>query len=118
MFEGEYKTINEFRREETPRARKDHACDLCHEKIQKCERYTHMVWSESGDVFDDKYHTGCWDLVCRYLETLDYDDYYNSADVIDSMREQVCCDCVHKPDCNLKYRHIPTCPRVVERFLR
>lgn len=113
------KTMDEFRREETPCARKEHRCDLCHQMIAKGEKYVHIVSSDSGDVFDSKYHTGCYDLVCRYITNEGgYVDAFDEANVIDAMQDRVCLDCAHKAECELKYRQTPTCPHIVERYLR
>ena len=107
--------MDEFFREETPCARKEHHCDLCYGKIEKGEKYEHVVQSESGYVFDDKYHMGCWNLACRYLATRDYNDNFDRSELIDDIRERVCCDCIHQSDC---FRQILTCSHVAEKYLR
>lgn len=113
--------MDEFRREETPCARKEHRCDLCHQMIAKGERYVHIVSSDSGDVFDSKYHTGCCNLVERYVRNEGgYVDNFDEYNVIEDIFDRVCFDCVHRAGCeipNTKYREIATCPHVVERYL-
>lgn len=111
--------MDEFCKEKTPIARKEHKCDLCHGTIPKGERYVHITQSDCGDIFDYKYHIGCNNLVDRYVRNEGgYVDAFDEANVIDDIQERVCCDCAHKAECGLKYRQIATCPHVVERYLR
>lgn len=108
--------MDEFFREETPCARKEHRCDLCHVRIKKGEKYKRIVQSEDGYIFDDRYHTGCWDLMRRYSATRDYCGMgFDRSELIDDIRERVCYDCTHQSDC---FRQILMCPRVAERYLR
>lgn len=114
--------MDEFYREETPRARKEHKCDLCYGTIPKGERYVHVVQSTDGNVFDSKYHTGCYDLVNRYVRNEGgYVDDFKEYDVIEDIFDRVCFDCVNRTGCeipNIRYYEIVTCPHVVERYLR
>ena len=110
--------MDEFRKETTPRARKEHKCDLCRGVIEVGERYVHIVRSTDGEVFDDKYHIGCCCLIERYVKNMGgYVDPYEDDNVIDDIRDTVCCDCDHIAECGLKYRQIATCPNVVKRYL-
>lgn len=105
-----------FCREETPRARKEHRCDLCCGVIEKGERYVHIVSSEDGYIFDKKYHVGCNDLVERYVRDNDgYVEHFDEYRVMEDIFDRVCTDCVHKEGCE---KEIATCPHVVERYLR
>ena len=114
--------MDEFYREETPIARKEHKCDLCHGTISKGERYVHITQSDSGDIFDRKYHIGCNNLVDRYVRNEGgYVDDFKEYDVIEDIFDRVCFDCVHRTGCeipNTRYCEIATCPHVVERYLR
>lgn len=119
--------MDEFHKEKTLIARKEHKCDLCHGTISKGERYVHNVQSDSGDIFDYKYHVGCYDLVNRYVRNEGgYVDNFDEYDVIDDIFDRVCFDCVHRTGCeipkceipNTRYCEIATCPHVVERYLR
>lgn len=78
--------MDEFHKEKTPIARKEHKCDLCHGTISKGERYVHITQSDSGDIFDYKYHIGCNNLVDRYVRNEGgYVDDFKEYDVIEDI---------------------------------
>lgn len=114
--------MDEFRKEITPRARKEHKCDLCYGTISKGERYVHITQSDSGDIFDFKYHVGCSDLVERYVrDEGGYVDNFDEYNIIEDIFDRVCFDCIRRAGCeipNTRYREIATCPYVVERYLK
>lgn len=111
--------MDEFCREETPHARKEHRCDLCHTTISKGERYVHIVQSADGDVFDSKYHTGCYDLIERYVKEMGgYVDPYDDENVTDDIQDRLCWCCERIGECGLTNREVATCPIVARTYLR
>lgn len=96
--------------------KKVHKCDLCRKYINKGEKYINVVCKCTyEDLFTAKYHLTCSDLVERYQNTLDYDDFFNETDVIDSIHDRVCCDC--EKSCDYKYYDVSQCPIVISKYL-
>lgn len=108
--------MDEFRRQATPCARKEHECDLCGETIEKGEQYVHIVQSDSGNIFDNMYHIGCYDIVARYCRECDADDWYDEGLVLNDIDERVCSSCGLHTTCIFGYRRSPLCPMVIEKY--
>lgn len=106
--------MDEFLRKETPRARKEHKCDLCHQMIAPGEKYVHIVSSDSGYIWDFKYHGACYNLIERYCRAEQPCDSYDDYAVIDDVIERVCCDCIDRLEC--KYRNRVRCKKVIDTY--
>ena len=50
----------------TVKARKRHVCTWCREGIDAGVEYHRSKWVDGGDLWTQKAHTGCLDLVTRY----------------------------------------------------
>ena len=116
----------EFYRESKPIAKNEHKCDLCCRNINKGEEYIRITCKCTGeDLFTLKLHLTCHDLVQRYTKTLDWNDYWNEDDVINSIHDRVCCDCEHLKDCKymykgdgtFNYREVCLCHKVISSYL-
>lgn len=108
--------MNEFRREETPHARKDHTCDLCNGKIAKGNEYIHSVCFEDGYCFNNHYHRYCYDLIERYCRSLDEGDCYDEWNVLCDIRERVCESCCYKDNCEFGFEKSPQCVHVNAKY--
>lgn len=110
--------MDEFRREKTPCARKEHRCDLCHQMIAKGEKYVHIVSSDSGYIWDYKYHGDCYALIERYCRAEQPCDSYDDYLVIDDVVDRVCYDCVAHGKCKYKdnYRGCVRCEKVIDTY--
>ena len=116
----------EFYRESKQIARKEHKCNLCGRTINKGEEYVKVIKKcYMEELFTSELHLTCHDLFNRYTETLDLDDYFDEDEVIDSIHEKVCCDCLHQKDCKYmykgdgkcNYREVCLCPEVISTYL-
>jgi hypothetical protein len=65
-------------RENTPKARKAHKCDLCGQNIERGQRYVRWEYIMDGDFRSDAYHTKCAEVICIYLEDLGDDEFFPS----------------------------------------
>lgn len=110
--------MGEFCKEKTPIARKEHKCDLCHRPIAKGERYVRIAQAEDGDFFDSKYHTGCYELVCDFIDKniVGCEIYFNESDIIADIESVACSECNRRLDCNLYDVDIVTCPRAIRTY--
>lgn len=83
----------------TPKARKEHKCDLCEGTIQKGETYCRFSGKYDGDMFDDKYHLVCREIINTYCEKTNNNEYHNDY-IYDWLRDEYCLDCPHyNEDC-------------------
>ena len=87
----------EFYKSTCPKARKDHKCDLCGGTIHIGEKYHRYSGKYDGDMFDEKYHLICQNIINSYCdETGDWE--YNNDCIQDWLRDKYCYDCKHGAD--------------------
>lgn len=109
----------DFYRRETPVARKEHKCALCRVPIAVGEKYAHIVCKVSGyDVYDEKFHGQCEELIDRYTSKSRADEEFSEDDVRDDIAEEVCCTCPDKDSCKYDYFQTARCPKVIKTYLR
>lgn len=76
-------------REENPIARKEHRCEFCNGKIEKGEKYTHLVYADCGNVSDYKLHDACREALNDYFDEYPYEDYWLVHEVMDFVNEKL-----------------------------
>lgn len=96
------------------RARKEHACDLCGERIVAGEGYIYFATEESGRVRSYKQHITCDALAERYCMAMDKNEY-DEADVEDWVWDEVCKECGRQEECGRQTAL--TCPAVLRGLL-
>lgn len=96
----------------TPKARKEHICDLCGQKIQIGEKYSRFRGKYDGDMFDIKHHLLC-ERICRAYCEWAGDKEYDNDRVQDWLHDEICYDCENCKDCK---EHPLRCPIVRAKF--
>lgn len=75
-----------------PKARKEHVCDLCGGIIGKGEVYHRYSGKYDGEMFDDKYHLVCQNIISAYCEKTGDNEYDNDY-ICDWLRDEHCLEC-------------------------
>lgn len=102
--------------ERHPTAKKEHYCDLCGGLIPPGEKYYRFSGVDSGEFFDQKYHTTCESVLQAYTkESGDYDeiDFWN---VKDWVQERVCESCKNFNECKKRKKNIFLCEKVISTY--
>lgn len=90
----------EFGNYTSPKAKKEHICDLCNHKIHVGEKYSRFSGKYDGDMFDVKHHLLC-ERICRaYCDWANESEYTND-DVQDWLREEYCLCCENYEECTV-----------------
>lgn len=75
-------------------AKKIHKCSLCGGTINVGEKYNRFSGKYDGDMFDDKYHVACQNMIQSYC--LDQNDTeYDNWSVADWLHDKYCVECEH-----------------------
>ena len=88
----------EFYDSSTPKAKKEHTCDLCNQRIKVGEKYSRFRGKYDGDWIDIKHHLLC-DRICRAYCDWANDDEYSNDCVQDWLHDEYCYDCERCEDC-------------------
>ena len=97
-----------------PKARKEHKCDLCGQKIQKGEIYHRWSGKYDGQMFDCKYHKVCQEIISAYCHAMN-DNEYDEDCISDWLHDNYCLDCERykNDDCT---EYLLSCPLIREHF--
>lgn len=92
-------TMLEFCSYRQLKARKEHICTLCNDIIHVGETYVRYSGKYDGQMFDDKHHTTCQNIIQAYcMEEADHE--YNDDIIQDWLHDKHCLDCPHyEKDC-------------------
>lgn len=89
----------EFISQEERKARKEHTCNYCGEKIEKGETYRSAFLKDGGDVYQWKGHLRCNIIATKLWRYIDPDDGMQAEDFQGGCSEFcyafVCPDCEH-----------------------
>lgn len=79
------------------KARKEHECGLCTEKIQKGETYNNQTCKFEGSIYTFKAHTQCKEIASMLWNYIDPDEGMTDQDFLDGVQEYcygfVCSHC-------------------------
>ena len=84
----------EFYNSTQPKARKEYKCDLCDQTIHKGEIYNRHSGKYNGDMFDDKYHLTCKNIIDAYCDAQGEGEYNNDS-IQEWLHDTHCLDCEH-----------------------
>lgn len=93
-----------------PKARKNYKCDLCGGIIQCGEIYHRFSGKYDGQMFDDKYHTDCQDIINAYCQEEGENEYTNDS-IYDWLHDKYCLDCKHHEDDDC-VESVLSCPHI------
>ena len=105
----------EFYTISNPKAKKEHTCDLCGGRIGIGEKYVRNAGKYSGDMFDCKYHAGCYDIIQTYCLEVGADEY-DEQSVCDWLREEICPECCTEEERKDCFDSEPRCTKVLSKI--
>lgn len=103
----------DFYSDKTVKAKKEHKCSLCGQKIEAGESYRRDSGKFDGSFFDYCYHDSCYRLIGEFCRITD-DNEYSEDWVADWLFEKVCRDCPGQDDC---IANVFRCTNVIECIL-
>ena len=106
----------EFWNSTTPKARKDYTCGLCGWTILKGEKYHRWCGKYDGDMFDDKQHLTCRNIINAYCSAIGEGEYDND-EISDWLHEQYCFDCKYHEDDDCEFPNPLNCPLIRQHFV-
>lgn len=81
------------------KARKEHSCEMCYDKIVVGELYHHEVGKYDGDFFDRKLHTACQKVLREAMDDMKEDEYDYEM-IADWWHDKYCFNCkLSFPEC-------------------
>jgi len=86
----------EFSTVTTPVAKKQYKCSLCGRAINKGEKYSRFEGKNDGEMFSEKHHLFCVDIIDKYCRWAG-DQEYDVDSVLEWAHEFGCADCPHAP---------------------
>lgn len=102
----------EFYNFKEPKAKKEYRCDLCGQTIHKGEKYHRYSGKYDGQMFDEKYHLSCQNIIQAYCNAMDEREY-NEDSIQDWLHDTHCHDCKQHDDCT----HIELwCPLIRKHY--
>lgn len=106
----------EFYKSATPKARKEYICDLCGQKILKGETYHRYSGKYNGDMFDDKQHLTCRNIINAYCSAIGENEYDDDS-ISDWLHDKYCFDCKHYDEDDCEHPCVLDCPLIREHFI-
>ena len=94
-----------------PKARKEHICDICGEKIKVGERYSKQVGTFDGDFYNNCYCLDCEAVLDAYFRF--HDEYYDTWQVTDWVNEYWCDGGPDNKTCTISYKLKVKCEKVL-----
>lgn len=104
----------EFFNQTYPKAKKEHTCDLCNQKIAVGEKYSRFTGKYDGDMLDVKHHLLCERMCKAYCAWANETEYANE-DVQEWLREEYCHICENYEECTVSEFE---CPIIRENFVK
>lgn len=104
----------EFWNSTYPKARKEYECSLCGQAIKKGEKYHRFSGKYDGDMFDDKIHMTCQEIISAYCRAVN-DNEYDEDGISDWLQDEYCLDCSCYEEDNCTFFPI-TCPKIRQKF--
>ena len=103
--------MTDFYNNTYPRARKEHICDICGEKIKVGEEYAKKVGKIDGEFYSDCFCLDCETVRKAYFRC--HDEYYDTWNVIDWVIESWCDECPEHKTCTISYKLKVKCEKVL-----
>lgn len=106
----------EFYNQSLPKARKDHVCEFCGQKIRKGDVYSYETGKYDGDMFVRKLCLVCKNILDEFCRE-SREDGFSWDEITDWLSDLYCHDCKHgrnqKDDCKFKPQN---CPLIKKNF--
>jgi hypothetical protein len=96
----------------TPKAKKEHKCEMCRGVILPGEKYHRQSGKYDGEFFDRKLHNSCNNIITTYCSENGESEFeYDGID--DWLRDVYCYDCTEKEDCEASTFE---CEKILKNF--
>ena len=93
-----------------PKARKEHKCEYCGQKIEIAQKYSYETGKYDGDMFSRKLCLTCENILEEYCKSAGYEEF-DWWDVSDWLSDFYCYDCKHgtreNDDCQYNTQNCP-----------
>lgn len=100
-----------------PKARKEHICNICGEKIKVGEKYARQTGKFDGEFYSDSYCLDCEAVRNAYFRYLmlekNTDEYCNDWQINDWVYDTWCEECLENKTCNISYKLKVKCEKVL-----